>query len=92
MATIGVLARGTAAAPGAWFACEYDLNIPWWHDIGVEGHLAAALGKVHPVCTGGSGACPPEDCGRPESYLAGLGAAVPLDAADNLRTGGNPEP
>ncbi len=48
---------------GARFTCEYDLNIPWRHELRVEGHLAAEPSKAYPACIGGSGACPPEDCG-----------------------------
>jgi hypothetical protein len=54
---------------GARFTYEYDLNIPWRHEVRIEDHLPAEPGKTYPRCTGGSGACPPEDCGGPEGYL-----------------------
>lgn len=71
---------------GARFTYEYDLNVPWRHELRVEGHLAAEPGKAYPVCTGGGGACPPEDCGGPEGYFAGLDEAVSLDAVEDLDT------
>ena len=72
--------------PGARFAYEYDLNIPWRHEVRIEGHLTAEPGKAYPACPGGSGPCPPEDCGGPEGYRAGLDEAVSLDAAEDLDT------
>jgi hypothetical protein len=54
---------------GARFTYEYDLNIPWRHEVRIEDHIAAEPGKTYPRCTGGSGACPPEDSGGPEGYL-----------------------
>jgi hypothetical protein len=71
---------------GARFTYEYDLNVPWRHELRVEDHLAAEPGKTYPVCTGGSGACPPEDCGGPEGYFAGLDEATSLDAVEDLDT------
>lgn len=71
---------------GARFTYEYDLNIPWRHELRVEDHLAAEPGKAYPRCIGGSGACLPEDCGGPESYMAGLDEAVSLDAVEDLET------
>lgn len=72
---------------GARFAYEYDLNIPWRHEMRVEeDRLAAEPGTAYPACTGGGGACPPEDCGGPEGYLAGLDETVSLDALEGLGT------
>jgi hypothetical protein len=48
---------------GARFVYEYDLNIPWRHEVRIEDRLGLETGKTYPLCTGGSGACPPEDCG-----------------------------
>ena len=36
--------------------------------------------KVYPVCIGGSGACPPEDCGGPHGYLERRDEADGYDA------------
>ncbi|MGH8294222.1 MAG: plasmid pRiA4b ORF-3 family protein, partial [Steroidobacteraceae bacterium] len=78
----------TLAAPrlrkGARFTYEYDLNIPWRHEVRIEDHIAAEPGKTYPRCTGGGGACPPEDCGGPEGYLAGLDEAMSMEAFEDL--------
>ena len=71
---------------GARFAYEYDLNIPWRHEVRIEDHLLAEPGKTYPRCTGGDGACPPEDCDGPEGYMAGLDDVVSLDALEDLDT------
>ncbi len=70
----------------AWFTYEYDLNISWRHEVRIEGHLTTEPGKIHPRCTAGDGACPPEDCGGPRGYLAGLDEASSLDALEDLHT------
>jgi hypothetical protein len=70
---------------GARFVYEYDLNIPWRHEIRVEARFPAD-GKELPVCGGGSGACPPEDCGGPASFLAARDEIWSLEARDDLET------
>jgi Plasmid pRiA4b ORF-3-like protein len=68
---------------GARLTYEYDPNIPWQHEVRIEeNRLEAEPESTYPRCTGGSGACPPEDCGGPEGYLAGLDEATSLDAED----------
>ena len=69
---------------GARFAYEYDLNIPWRHEVRIENRMAPEYGKAYPVCIGGNGACPPEDCGGPEAYLAGLRDMVSMAALEDL--------
>jgi hypothetical protein len=54
---------------GARFIYEYDLNIPWRHEVRIEDQLEPEARKTYPVCTGGAGAYPPEDCGGPESFM-----------------------
>lgn len=71
---------------GVRFAYDYDLNIPWRHEIRIEDHRPAEPGKGNPRCTAGDGACPPEDCGGPRGYLAGLDEASSLDALEDLQT------
>jgi hypothetical protein len=61
-------------------------TVPWRHELRVEDQLAAEPGKTYPLCTGGGGACPPEDCGGPEGYFAGLDEATSLDAVEDLDT------
>jgi hypothetical protein len=55
---------------GTRFLYEYDLNIPWRHSIRVEDHVALAAKGTYPACSGGQGACPPEDCHDPAGFLA----------------------
>jgi hypothetical protein len=38
-------------------------------EIRVESLCDADPKKAYPVCTGGSGACPPEECGGSKGYL-----------------------
>src|SRR4051794_18899617 len=71
---------------GARFVYEYDLNIPWKHEVRIENRMEPESGKAYPVCLGGNGACPPEDCGGPEVYLAGLSDMVSMAALEDLDT------
>lgn len=45
----------------------YDFGDDWVHDITVEQRNDDTTLK-HPVCHGGKGACPPEDCGGSYAY------------------------
>jgi hypothetical protein len=69
---------------GARFFYEYDLNIPWRHEVRIENRLEPAAETAFPLCTGGSGACPPEDCGGPESFMAGRDDLLSFDALEDL--------
>ncbi len=71
---------------GARFVYEYDLNIPWRHEVRIEDRLGSGARRTYPVCTGGDGACPPEDCGGPESFMAGRDDWFSLDALEDLDT------
>jgi len=72
---------------GAQFTYDYDLNIPWRHEVRTEeNRLEAAPGKAYPTCAAGDGACPPESCGGPRGYLAGLDQASSWDALEDLHT------
>jgi hypothetical protein len=68
---------------GARFIYEYDLNIPWRHEVRVEDRLEPEARKTYPVCTGGGGACPPEDCGGPESFMARRDDRFSFDALED---------
>ena len=70
---------------GARFVYEYDLNIPWRHEVRIEDRLEPKAGKTYLLCTGGGGACPPEDCGGPESFMAGRDN-LSFDALEDLDT------
>jgi len=66
------------------FAYEYDLNIPWRHEVRIEGHLPAEPGKAHPRCIGDNGACPPKDCDGPAGFMAGRSAMLSLEDPDAI--------
>lgn len=71
---------------GARFIYEYDLNIPWRHEVRIEDRLAATAGKTFPICAAGDGACPPEDCGGPDAFVAHRNDILSLDSRDDLAT------
>jgi hypothetical protein len=71
---------------GARFVYEYDLNIPWRHEVRIEDRLEPEAHKTYPVCTGGDGACPPEDCGGPESFMDHRNNWFSFDALEDLDT------
>ena len=41
---------------GARFIYEYDLNIPWRHEVRIDDRLEPDARKTYPVCTAGAGA------------------------------------
>jgi Plasmid pRiA4b ORF-3-like protein len=55
---------------GTRFRYEYDLNIPWEHEVRLESRHEAAPGRSYPICLDGDGSCPPEDCGGVAGFLA----------------------
>ena len=64
---------------GERFVYEYDMGDFWQHDIRVERVLLPTrptppapveAKKTYPVCIGGAGDCPPEDCGGPSGYMS----------------------
>jgi hypothetical protein len=71
---------------GARFIYEYDLNIPWRHEVRIEDRLEPEARKTYPVCTGGDGACPPEDCGGPERFMDHRNDGFSFDALEDLDT------
>jgi hypothetical protein len=71
---------------GARFVYEYDLNIPWRHEVRIEDHLEPDAGKTYPVCAAGGGACPPEDCGGPEAFMEHRHDILSLDSREDLAT------
>ena len=42
---------------GARFTYEYDLNIPWEHEIRLENRAEPETGKRYPACLAGGGNC-----------------------------------
>ena len=71
---------------GARFIYEYDLNIPWRHEVRIEDRLEPDARKTYPVCTAGDGACPPEDCGGPASFMDHGHDGYSFDALEDLDT------
>jgi len=71
---------------GARFIYEYDLNIPWRHEVRIEDRLAPEAGKTYPICVAGDGACPPEDCGGPDAFMEHRDDILSFDSRDDLAT------
>jgi len=71
---------------GSRFAYEYDLNVPWRHEIRVEQQVEPEAGRPGPLCLDGHGDCPAEDSGGPAGHLARQHEAVGLEAIDDLNT------
>jgi hypothetical protein len=69
---------------GARFAYEYDLNIPWRHEIRLEERLEPVAKRAYPYCADGHEACPPEDCGGPPGYLARRDAWLSEEGLEDL--------
>lgn len=60
------------------FFYEYDFSTCpsmgtwryWWrHQIRLEARSAVEANQTYPVCTGGKGVCPPEDCGGAWGFM-----------------------
>ena len=65
---------------GDRFSYVYDMGDHWEHEISVKEFDHAQPKKTYPLCTGGFGACPPEDCGGPHAYLERKDEANGYDA------------
>src|ERR1035437_54605 len=55
---------------GMRFIYEYDLNIPWEHEVRLEAELPLKPGRAYPHCVEGNASCPPEDCRGIADFLA----------------------
>jgi len=71
---------------GARFVYEYDLNIPWRHNVRIEDLMIPEVGASYPVCVTGHGPCPPEDCADPAAFMSGRVRAVSWEALEDLVT------
>ena len=69
---------------GARFVYEYDLNIPWRHELRLEERLDPVPRRAYPYCADGHEACPPEDCGGPAAHLVQRDAWHSMDALGDL--------
>jgi len=61
------------------FSYIYDMGDHWEHEIRIEA-INPPPKKSYPTCIGGSGACPPEDCGGVDGYLERQDEAEGYDA------------
>jgi hypothetical protein len=71
---------------GDKFVYEYDMHDSWVHEIRIEDWLEQRSGKHYPICVGGKGTCPPEECGGPVGYDQGRAEAFGLDAYEDIDT------
>jgi hypothetical protein len=71
---------------GARFNYEYDLNIPWRHEVRIEDWLEPKAGKIYPTRHDGDGACPPEDSGGPAVFMGRRDDILSLDGLEDLDT------
>lgn len=68
------------------FSYVYDMGDHWAHEIRIETFADVDTKKKYPSCTGGSGACPPEDCGGVEGYLHRREEADGYDAWQDMHS------
>lgn len=52
------------------FIYEYDFGDYWRHQIRVEKIFTEESSSAEPVCISGQRACPPEDCGGTQHFMA----------------------
>jgi len=69
---------------GERFRYDYDFGDDWQHDIWLERILPHASTQPYPMCSAGSGDCPPEDCGGPAGYRALLRDLTSWDAVETF--------
>jgi hypothetical protein len=69
---------------GARFSYEYDLNIPWDHEVRLEDRVKPEPGRTCPYCVAGHEPCPPEDCGGPIGFMERRDARYSLEGMDDL--------
>ncbi len=81
------------AKEGEQVRYTYDFGDGWEHQVTVEKVLAADPGIRYPSCTGGRGACPPEDVGGAwgyQDFLAALNDPGHEDHEDRVEWMGRP--
>ncbi len=54
----------------------YDFGDDWRHEVLLEGELIKEKWVKYPICLGGEGKCPPEDCGGIYGYFDFLEAVL----------------
>ena len=68
----------------ARFVYEYDLNVPWRHELRLEDRVACEPRRSYPFCAGGHAPCPPEEVGGPAGYQARREAWLSCEAMEDL--------
>lgn len=63
------------------FSYIYDPEDDWVHTVQILEESESQAGIQYPVCIGGSGACPPEECGGAAGYGKLLKSNKKFDAA-----------
>jgi hypothetical protein len=63
-----IISTDPAPPPQTVLEYLYDFGDDWEHQVSVETVTAADADARYPRCTGGQGACPPEDCGGIPGY------------------------
>jgi len=78
---------GDVVTTGDVAGYEYDFGDGWEHELAVEASATADATARYPECTGGEGACPPEDCGGPGGFadLKELLAGPPSPEREEMR-------
>jgi hypothetical protein len=71
---------------GSRFLYEYDLNVPWGHEVRLEDRAAAEPRTNYLRCIGGAGNCPLEDSGGPEAWMRQEDEALGLGLDEDLVT------
>ena len=66
------------------FAYLYDMGDCWKREVRIEKFPGRHPKKACPVCTGGSGVCPPEECGATPGNLEWREEATGYDAWSDL--------
>ena len=69
---------------GARFIYEYDLNIPWEHEVRLEAELSMESRRDYPHCVDGHASCPPEDCRGIADFLGRRDAWVSEEGIEDL--------
>jgi len=69
---------------GMRFIYEYDLNIPWEHEVRLEAELPMKSRRAYPHCVEGHASCPPEDCRGIADFLARRDAWVSEEGLEDL--------
>ena len=78
---------GDVVKTGDLIGYMYDFGDGWEHKVVIEATGEARADGVYPACTGGEGACPPEDSGGAPGFadLKALLAGPPSPERDEIR-------